>query len=97
MAEIKGFIEPIVRNEMKKRERDGIKDEKTLLGHLLDVTDGVYTYSVSYFARQQVNTTAIKDMKVIVDETLNILLAGRDTVCLASFINLLHRNPHLDY
>lgn len=46
MAEVKGFIEPIVRNATKKRERDGIKDEKTLLGHLLDVTDGAYTYPI---------------------------------------------------
>jgi hypothetical protein len=42
MAEIKSFIEPIVRNAIKNRERDGVKDQETLLGHLLGVTDGVY-------------------------------------------------------
>ena len=40
MTEIKSFIEPIVRNALKKRERDGAKEEETLLGHLLSVTDG---------------------------------------------------------
>jgi hypothetical protein len=40
MAEIKSFIDPIVRNAIKKRERGGTKDEETLLSHLLDVTDG---------------------------------------------------------
>ena len=34
---------------------------------------------------------AMEDMKVIVDETLNILLAGRDSVCLV-FTIFLHRN-----
>ncbi|KAF8585826.1 cytochrome P450 monooxygenase pc-3 [Ramaria rubella] len=58
MAEIRSFIDPIVRHALKNRAQDGIKDEKTLLGHLMDVTD---------------------DMKMIVDETLNIMLAGRDT------------------
>ncbi|KAF8585830.1 cytochrome P450 [Ramaria rubella] len=79
MEEIKGFIDPIVRNAMKKQEFGGIKDEETLLGHLLDVT---------------------KDMKVITDETLNILLAGRDTTaslltftiyCLAMHPDVLSR------
>ncbi|KAF8481444.1 CYP63 cytochrome P450 monooxygenase-like protein [Gautieria morchelliformis] len=79
MAEIRAFIDPIVRNAMNKRKADGTKDEKTLLGHLLDVTG---------------------DMKVIVDETLNILIAGRDTTaslltfvcyCLAMHPEVLRR------
>lgn len=44
MTEIKSFIEPIVRNAIRKRELDGIKDEETLIGHLLGVTDGAYLY-----------------------------------------------------
>jgi hypothetical protein len=43
MAEIKSFIEPIVRNAANKRMQDGIKDKETFLGHMLDVTDGVFT------------------------------------------------------
>lgn len=45
MVEIRGFIEPIVRNAMKKREHGGDKDDQTLLGHLLNATDGLFRLS----------------------------------------------------
>lgn len=76
MAEINSFIEPIVKSAINKREQGGAKDKDTFLGHLLDVTDGVYPEH-SFLAGISV---ALADMKIIVDETLNLMLAGRDTV-----------------
>jgi len=59
MRVVRGFIEPIVQDAMRKRkECHAIVKEESLLQHLLNVT---------------------QDMKLIVDETINILLAGRDT------------------
>jgi hypothetical protein len=49
MAEIRAFIDPIVRNAMNKRSADGTKDEETLLGHLLDVTGGMPPYNLIKF------------------------------------------------
>lgn len=47
MAEIREFLDPIVRNAMTKRGLDGKTDEETLLGHLLNVTDGMH--SIPFF------------------------------------------------
>lgn len=41
MAEIRSFIDPIVRNAITMREKGGTTDGETLLRHLLDVTDGL--------------------------------------------------------
>ncbi|KAF8528399.1 cytochrome P450 monooxygenase pc-1 [Hysterangium stoloniferum] len=58
MRVVRGFIEPIVQDAMRKRKEGGVAveklEEESLLQHLLN-------------------------MKLIVDETINILLAGRDT------------------
>ena len=81
MAEIRAFIDPIVRGAMARREVDGTRDEETLLGHLLDVTDGVCVHALVVCVAAERRPLFWVDMKVIVDETLNILLAGRDTVC----------------
>jgi hypothetical protein len=43
MVEIRAFLDPIVRNAMTKRGLDGAADEETLLGHLLNVTDGMHS------------------------------------------------------
>ncbi|KIJ39899.1 hypothetical protein M422DRAFT_257217 [Sphaerobolus stellatus SS14] len=58
MKDVRAFVDAIIRNAMRERDRKGVKQGETLLSHLLDVTD---------------------DTKVIIDQTLNILLAGRDT------------------
>ncbi|KAF8577266.1 CYP63 cytochrome P450 monooxygenase-like protein [Ramaria rubella] len=59
MKEVRGFIEPIVREAMRKRANGfESKRDESLLQHLLDVTE---------------------NMTLIVDEIINILLAGRDT------------------
>ncbi|KAI0369451.1 cytochrome P450 [Pilatotrama ljubarskyi] len=83
------FIDPIVENALKRKaekvgtgavqEKDGrelVRDEETLLEHLVKFTD---------------------DHKVIKDETLNILLAGRDTTsCTLTFaIYALAEHPEV--
>lgn len=75
MKVVKPFVEAIIRNAINKRDKADSNEDETLLSHLLGVTEGeewqLYTVIFSDIS---------KDMKTIVDQTLNILLAGRDTV-----------------
>ena len=70
MAEVREFIAPIVKDVKAQQDLDGAKDEETLL---------VCTRFTDKFYIQELRCR-YED-----DETLNILLAGRDTVCLCLY------------
>lgn len=81
MAVIRKVLDPIIENAIKKKGEEKVSaigddlEGETLLSHLVKLTDGEHRFRlislVSYISR---------DPKVIRDETLNILLAGKDTV-----------------
>lgn len=65
-------------------EREGekeVSEEETLLEHLVKLTDGAF-YSIRACPEEQTDADDVSpaDLQIIRDETLNILLAGRDTV-----------------
>ena len=82
MAVIRKVLDPIVENALQKGGKGPTGDNveaETLLSHLVKLTDGKHPIhlfcSVSY---------VFKDPKIIRDEVLNILIAGRDSVRPAS-------------
>jgi hypothetical protein len=70
MVIIRGFIEPIVRAAICKQEESNSneKDEASLLDHLVNVTDGMQFPFVSAPS----HNFPFLDMKIIVDEVLNM-------------------------
>lgn len=92
-AAIDKFITPILldaiqkKNENEKGQGDDVKvsEEDTLLSQLLKVTDG--TSRMRAFVRAgRLLIRVLLDYNIIHDETLNILLAGRDTTaCTLTF------------
>ncbi len=92
------FIDPIVEGALRRkaeRQRVGedviekeVRDDETLLEHLVKLTDGRSSRGVTRTRASETYTDARTrtDAKVIKDETLNILLAGRDTTaCTLTF------------
>lgn len=76
------FIGPLVHAALqKKKEAKGLyevdKDDETLLDHLVKQTDGT---KKTHLVTRNLTLKPYADFGVIRDETLNILLAGRDTV-----------------
>lgn len=86
MKIIRGYLDPIVDEALKKKQKGEEKadeeEKSTLLEHLVASTEGVY--NVSYPMTKMILTTGDTDRTVIRDELLNILLAGRDTVRLVT-------------
>lgn len=80
MKVVYDYLNPIVDEAINKKKAGtpGEDDENTLLGHLAAATNGT-ELSLSLGTDTRVNTISI-DRKIIRDELLNILLAGRDTV-----------------
>lgn len=95
MAIVDAFIEPILQDAIRKKEErakaglelDDTKsqDDETLLDHLVKQTTGTYgrTSSPLTSAHSQASPLCRIDPRILHDETLNILLAGRDTVSCA--------------
>ena len=89
MKTIDAFIEPLLqealRRKAEKEKDDGSakvvdedNDNETLLDHLVKLTDGkIWLRSHCLL----MHSDGLSDPQIIRDETLNILLAGRDTVC----------------
>lgn len=87
MKVIDDFIQPILKDALEKqaeKKAQGVElgnekqvaDDETLLGHLVNLTDGA---SASHDPLMW-SLMRQKDYQILRDETLNILLAGRDTV-----------------
>ena len=89
MRVVDAFLQPILEEAIAKNRaakgqgaiaaKKGEEDEdETLLDHLVKITDGVCG-----FASLQIRLADVSapDPVVLHDETLNILIAGRDTVC----------------
>lgn len=80
---------PLLQNNdldaIEKSDKDQLRDDDTLLEHLIKFTDG--THSALFVAmRWNAHPLMFADHTVIKDETLNILLAGRDTTsCTLTF------------
>lgn len=65
MQEVRGFIEPVVREAMAKRARGVVAgQEDSLLQHLLNVTQGEHAVPSLFVAH------CAADMKLIIDETI---------------------------
>ncbi len=88
MEIVDAFLQPILQQALaKKRENKGIasvapgalKDEiaedETLLDHLVKLTDGMPNTHLD-----ELLTNKASDQKLLKDELLNIMIAGRDTV-----------------
>lgn len=75
MKVVRGVIEPIVWEAMRKREQ-GNMDEKdnSLLQHLLDVTQGSVSETTSLLSTHE----NFVDRKLIVDQTLKYVLYSKD-------------------
>ena len=72
-----------VTSDVEKATRDQVRDDETLLEHLCKFTDGKSHTGVGCGC---LTLLLCADHKVIKDETLNILLAGRDTTsCTLTF------------
>ncbi|KAH9483187.1 Cytochrome P450 monooxygenase 75 [Psilocybe cubensis] len=94
------FIDPLMKKALDKREQQLLNDkspdeeeEETFISHL--VTEPYY----SSLATTGANTlSSILDPKVIKDELINLLLAGRDTtMCLLSFaVYMLAEHPDIE-
>ena len=86
MAIIGEVLDPIVENAIKKKGEKGSNtagddlEGETLLSHLVNLTDGEHCPCFCCFSSA---AQVFPDPKLIRDETLNILIAGRDTVRLA--------------
>ncbi|KAI0747481.1 cytochrome P450 [Fomes fomentarius] len=95
LAAVDEFIDPIVDDALRKQakkaplvqnndldaieksDKDQLRDDDTLLQHLIKFTDAI---------RWNAHPLVLADHNVIKDETLNILLAGRDTTsCTLTF------------
>jgi hypothetical protein len=81
VATMDRFIEPLMKEAMAKKhegkDTKGDVEDGTLLEHLVNSTDGMFHVVDSQYGVVLMLGT---DLKVIRDEALNILLAGRDTV-----------------
>jgi hypothetical protein len=84
MTVIGKVLDPIIENAIKKKGEkevgsagDNLEGE-TLLSHLVNLTDGEHRFRFFPPASH-----APQDPKIIRDETVNIMIAGRDTVRLA--------------
>jgi len=100
MKVVGGHIEKFVREALKKRQSTEKTEEKTeegieetLLDQLVSMTDGAF---VIYLNRNMADYSSLMlDPKLIKDEVLNILIAGRDTTAgtLSFIIYLLSIHP----
>jgi cytochrome P450 len=87
MRVVSAFIDPIVREAIRKRQqqqphaeqKDEVADEDTLLDYLVRQTSGAPSLFVALTHRGRRHT----DMTILKDETLNIMIAGRDTTASA--------------
>jgi hypothetical protein len=80
MDVIRAFIDPIIESALLKRDgkiADTLDGEEgvTLLEHLVKLTDGMLQSLFHHLL-----LTVCEDPITIRDETLNIMIAGRDTV-----------------
>ena len=82
MAVIGEVLDPIIENALKRKgeEKAGAVgdnlDGETLLSYMVKLTDGKNCFLFS----PSLTPYASQDPKIIRDETLNIIVAGRDTV-----------------
>lgn len=91
MKVVDAYIQPILEEALRKnraaigkaqtKSEDGEENE-TLLGHLTKLTDGVLLQCMRLRAEASLLTYVLPraDPVVLHDETLNIMIAGRDTV-----------------
>jgi hypothetical protein len=93
MKVVNAFLDPILKDALEKRstavefDKNEFADDQTLVDHLVNLTSG----EIACYHEISVAKTSFSDFKIIKDETLNILLAGRDTVSLSLPLN----NPGL--
>ena len=81
---IDAFIMPLLNAALEKKAKENKAtksqegdDEETLLEHLVNLTDGTFDVLLAVMIS---NDSVSSDPQIIKDETINILLAGRDTV-----------------
>lgn len=81
MRVVNGYIEPILKEAVARREEVSSADVKevaegdTLLSHLVNLTQGN-----AIVPPLSIQSNASLDTKILKDEILNIMIAGRDTV-----------------
>ena len=85
MAVIGEVLDPIIENALKKKgEEKAVGDNlegETLLSYMVKLTDGKHYFLFSLsLSSLSLTPYASQDPKIIRDETLNIIIAGRDTV-----------------
>ena len=85
MAVVQSWLRPLVNETLKKKaagaDRKNNSEDSTFLSHLADSTDGKQLSSFAPFDTI-IQLFARIDSEDIVHHVLNMLLAGRDTVCL---------------
>lgn len=103
MRAIDDFIAPILSNALKKRKKRGtgeakeeVDDDETLLEHLVKLTDGRLLYLCFTHAQCSSQHVTLTDPKVLKDETLNILIAGRDTTAATLTFSVYKLAQHPD-
>ena len=85
------YVDPIVNRalETKKAKElskvEGEDEDETLLGHLVKLTDGEYPRLPTTKVRLKPPSCPPQDPIILRDETLNIMVAGRDTVGLTKY------------
>lgn len=80
MASVEAKVQGSSIGEMTAAGADGeVEEDATLLDHLVKITDGEL-FQIYGDLGAETDVRASADPKVLKDETLNILLAGRDTV-----------------
>ncbi|KAG2143714.1 cytochrome P450 [Suillus clintonianus] len=95
MKVVNAFLDPILKDALEKHstavDLDRNDNDQTLVDHLVNLTSGE---TARYYGISVVEMF-FSDFKIIKDETLNILLAGRDTTAstLTSAIYLLTMHP----
>jgi hypothetical protein len=79
MGVIGKFVDPIISAALQKKREEklspDVEEEDTLLQHLVRQTSGM-----SPSSEPAHETNGATDHKFIKDETINIMIAGRDTV-----------------
>ena len=90
------FICPLIYAALRKKKnakelREVDKDDETLLDHLIKQTDG----TKKPISSPNIVLNGYADFDLIRDETLNILLASRDTVS-AIFVLITTEHTQLD-
>ncbi|EIM92719.1 cytochrome P450 monooxygenase pc-2 [Stereum hirsutum FP-91666 SS1] len=98
MKVLMGFVDPILQSAMQKKGEsftDAENDEETFLQHMVKSTDGAAGSLHPFIGHSEANTIA--DIKVLRDECLNLMTAGRDTTAaLLSFgVYMLAEHPHV--